>query len=408
MRLFVSARKRILLVAEAVSLAHLARPMALGLALDPLRHDITLACDPRWQAFFTHLPWRIRPISSIGSERFLAALAKGRPIYDLPTLRDYAREDLAVIDEIRPDLVVGDFRLSLSVSARVAKVPYMTVTNAYWSPYARQRFTLPEHPLIPLLGLPVAQALFNLVRPLAFAYHALPLNRLRREYRLPLLGPDLRKVYTDADVTLYADVPELVPTWDLPSHHHYLGPVLWSPPGEKPDWWEKLPNDRPVVYVTLGSSGQGYLLPMVLSALDGLPLTVIAATAGRSSPIRTGNAYVADYLPGMEAAARASLVICNGGSPTSQQAFAAGVPVLGIAGNLDQFLNMAAACSFGAARLLRSDQAAPDLIRRYAQTLLDTPAFSEAASRLSRVFQQYPAGERFAALVASALGETRD
>src|SRR5262249_51452155 len=148
--------------------------------------------------------------------------------------------------------------------------------------------------------------------PVAFAVHARPLNRLRREYGLPGLGHDLRRTYTDADHVLYADVPELVPTVDLPPHHHYLGPVLWSPALGPPAWWGDVPEDRPIVYVTLGSSGRPGLLDAALAALEGLPVTALAATAGRPPPARVpGNARVADYLPGEQASARASLVVCN-------------------------------------------------------------------------------------------------
>lgn len=53
---------------------------------------------------------------------------------------------------------------------------------------------------------------------------------------------------------------------------------------------------------------------------------------------------------------QAQLVVCNGGSPTTNQAFTHGVPVLGIARNMDQFLNMRAIERYGAGVMLRSDR----------------------------------------------------
>ena len=259
----------------------------------------------------------------------------------MKTLRGYVKDELEVIRELAPDVVVGDFRLSLAVSTRVTNTPYMAITNAYWSPYGRQHFPVPELPIARRLGLPIAQGLFQLARPFAFAYHTLPLNRIRREYGLPSLGFDLRRIYTEADHTLYADVPEMAPTFGRPDNHHYLGPILWSPPVELPMWWQDVPRDRPVVYVNLGSSGRRELLPIVLDALADLRVFVIAATLGRSLPRGcSGNVRLANFLPGERAAARASLVICNGGSPTTHQALAASTPVLGLASNMDQHLNM--------------------------------------------------------------------
>ncbi|HEX8204362.1 MAG TPA: glycosyltransferase [Isosphaeraceae bacterium] len=400
-------RRRVLFVSEAVTLAHVARPFVLSRGLDPTRYETILAAAPRYEALFGDWVAGARPIRSIPSEQFLGALARGQPVYDAATLGAYVREDLEVIRETAPDVVVGDFRLSLSVSARVAGVPYLTVTNAYWSPYAHQRFPMPELPLSRRLGVGAARVLFDAVRPLAFALHTRPLNRVRRDYGLPSLGLDLRRVYTDADWTLYADVPELAPTVGLPAHHHYLGPILWSPDGEPPAWWAEVPRDRPAVYVTLGSSGRGALLDAALEALAPLPVSVLAATVRSGAGAGAGvpeNAWVAPFLPGREAAARARLVLCNGGSPATHQALAVGTPVLGLAGNMDQHLNMVGIERRGAGRLLRSEHARPAAIRATVAAMLDDPKWAEAAAAVATIFARYDAVARFRSLVDAAAG----
>ncbi|MYM85256.1 glycosyl transferase family 1 [Duganella sp. FT50W] len=397
-------RKKILFIAEAVTLAHVGRPLALAQTLDRQRYDLHFACAPGYEMFLKGSDLRTWTLNSISSAQFLAALAKGKPVYDAATLAQYVLDDLRLLQAVRPDVVIGDFRLSLSVSARLAQVPYVGVINAYWSPYVEQRYRVPAIPLARLLPVPLAQRLFDLVRPMAFALHSVPLNRVRRAYQLPPLGNDLRRVYTDADQVLYADTPEMFPAYDLPSTHAYLGPVMWSPPTALPSWWDALPRARDIVYVTLGSSGQGALLPRVLRALAPLPLTVIAATAGTIEPgLLPDNAHVAQYLPGELAAERARLVICNGGSPTSQQALAAGVPVLGIAGNLDQYLNMDGVLRTGAGALLRSDRLAEDTLRSTALQLLSQPAPREAARKVAQQFQRYDAGARLAGVLAQLL-----
>lgn len=400
------ARKKILFMAEAVTLAHVGRPLALAQALDRQRYDVSIACAAGYDMFFKGSDLQPLRINSISSERFLAALATGKPVYDAATLQQYVDDDLRVLNQVQPDVVIGDFRLSLAVSARVAGVPYISLINAYWSPYVRQQFRVPALPWSRLLPLPVADRVFRLVRPLAFALHSMPLNRVRRAYRLPSLGTDLRRVYTDADRVLYADIPQMFPARDMPTSHSYMGSVIWSPPTPLPVWWEQLPAQWPIVYVTLGSSGQGNLLPRVLQALADLPITVIAATAGGVSSTGArgsvpANAHVASYLPGAAAAQRAQLVICNGGSPTSQQALVAGVPVLGIAGNLDQYLNMNGVLECGAGLLLRSDRLTEPDLRVAVLALLEQAAPRAAAARLAGHFASYNAG----ALLANLLGK---
>ncbi len=389
-------KKRVLFVGEAVTLAHVARPMVLARALDPARYEVDFAWHPRFAYLFPASGFAMHAIESIPGPRFEAALAAGKPLYDADTLRRYVEEDLRLIALTRPDAVVGDFRLSLAVSAAVAKVPYLNLTNVYWSPYARQRFPVPELPVTKLLGVGLGQLAFSLARPMAFALHARALNTVRREHGLASLGHDLRRTYTWGDHTLYADIPELFATRDLPPNHHFLGGILWSPEVAKPAWWDTLPADRPVVYVTLGSSGRSDLLPVVLEALAGLPLTVIAATAGRVAlPRVPANAFVADFLPGEAAAARARLVICNGGSPTTQQALAAGVPVLGIPSNLDQYLNMQAVVAAGAGHLLRAGQTSAPAVNAAASALLNGERYAESAARLAGHFGRYDAAALF-------------
>ena len=152
---------------------------------------------------------------------------------------------------------------------------------------------------------------------------------MRHEHGLPKLAADLRTIYSDADHVLYADSPDLFPIDRLPSNHHYLGPILWSAKAPLPSWWNDVPDDRPSVYVTLGSSGRASTLSRVVDALADLPVTLLISTAGGPAPRRVPpNALVADYLPGTETAARSRLVVCNGGSLTCQQALTAGVPVI--------------------------------------------------------------------------------
>lgn len=405
----MEAVQRVLFFAEAVTLAHVARPIVLANSLDPNRYEAVVACSPRYQRFLDPQPWRSVALQSIASQQFTDALAKGSPVYDTSTLRGYVRDDLKIIEAIKPDLVVGDFRISLSVSCRLAGVPYAAVSNTYWSPYLTgpAKFPLPVLPMTRFLPIPVARALFNIARPLAFAMHCQPMNRVRQENGMASLGTDLRRVYTDADHVLYADSPGLFATSLLPPNHRILGPILWSPPLAVPAWWNSLSPDRPAVYVTLGSSGQSTTLQKVLDQLSELPLTVMASTAGADLPQRRpANIYLSDYLPGTEAAARSRLVICNGGSPTSQQAFAAGVPVLGIAGNMDQFLNMAAVVSAGAGLVLRSDRLRPTEIRHAVQHVLNDPRYAAAAAKLGQA-SGFDAGQRFRAWVDETLTLTQ-
>ncbi len=401
----MSAR-RILFFAETVTLAHLARPVALARQLDPRRFEPVIAAGPRYRELVAGEAVIFRDLATITGERFLDALAKGRPVYSFSVLRSYVEEDLRHIEAVKPAVVVGDFRLSLSVSARLARVPYVAISNAYWSPYADPQWEIPSHPAVGFVGPRIAGAGFRLVRPLAFAVHSMPMHRLRRSFGLPSLGFDLRRVYTDGDWTLYADAPELVPTPRLPlgGRHRYIGPVLWSPHVQLPPWWSSLPNDVPLIYVTMGSSGKGATLGVALNAVKTLPCVVAVAGAGaRVEAELPQNAFIADYLPGDLVTARARAVVCNGGSPTTHQALAKGVPVLGLPENLDQHLNMGFIEAFGAGKSLRADGADSESVRTTLQQLLQEERYTHRAIEAGRAFGRYDAGACFQEVLQSIL-----
>jgi len=401
-----AALTSVLFLSEAVTLAHAVRPMVLARAVHQAGYDVCVAWDGRYRSLFPKLPFREANLRSMSTERFLHALAYGRPIYDVDTLYQYVEDDVSAIRAVNPAIVIGDFRLTLPISAALTGIPCMTVTNAYWSPYASQKFPVPAVPMSRLIGIKTAQRVFDLIRPLAFAYHALPMNRVRTTYGLAKLPWDLRHVYTSADHVLYADVPELVPTDGAPGNHYYLGPILWSPDTSLPRWWQEIPNDKPVIYVTLGSSGNPDTLRRVLEALADMPVFVLAATAGRLGPCVPvpRNARTADFLPGERASARADLVICNGGSPTTQQALAAGTPILGIAGNMDQMLNMQSIARVGAGIFLRDIAATDSDIRTSLTTLLKDQNYRKAAKEVAGVFARYRATERFLSLIDNLTG----
>ncbi|HRQ59331.1 MAG TPA: glycosyltransferase [Azoarcus taiwanensis] len=316
---------------------------------------------------------------------FAWRLERGQPLYDLPTLVDYVDNDVALLDTEQPDVVIGDFRLSLSVSARLRRIPYITICDAYWSPERALHAPLPVLGVTRFTPIPLAALLFQCVAGIALRLHALPMERLRRRYGLASLGFDLRRCYTDADLRLFANFPALFPDVETGPHADFIGPIAWSP-SARPDLDFLDRDGAPLVYVTMGSSGDPAVLGTLLPILEASDCRIAIATAGRPVPALrpSSRTSVFDYLPGDLVCRHASLVICNGGSPTTNQALAHGVPVLGIARNMDQFLNMQAVADFGAGVVVRADRAQRRQLQTAITEILGNPRYRERASSLAR------------------------
>jgi UDP:flavonoid glycosyltransferase YjiC (YdhE family) len=340
-------------------------------------------------------------------EQFLANIAKGAPAFPTAVLRRYVSHDRELIRSIRPDLVIGDMRLSLPISAHLEATPSAVMINAYWSPYTKRRSILPELPLTRFVPPRLLGGVYRLTESFAYGLHIGLMNSLRKEFGMAPLPPDFRALYTEGNYVLYADIPEFVPAVDLPRHHYYVGICPWMPSAPKPDWWDRMLDDpKPKVFVSLGSSGPLKVLPELLRALGKLPVSVVISTSGRKTPGVTSSMYVADLLPFTETALRSSVVVSHGGSGGLYPAMAAGTPVLGIPSNADQHLSTAVLEENGAGLGVRVEEASEKRLFRAFEKLLFDPKYATAARQWAEVYARYDSGAMFARFLREALENT--
>lgn len=418
----MNTKRRILFVAENVTLAQCVRLVTLARALDRERFEVHFACSDFPALIFGGTELVRHPITSLAPDVAARALEAGQRLYEKSTLLRYIDAERRLLDEIRPELVVGDFRLSLSTSAELMGVPSAVLINAYWSPLlSRSAFPVPDHPILGWLGEAMTERYFPRAVPHVFRHFASPINAARAALGLPAVG-SLLEVLTHGSFTLYPDDPALFEMNAAPSHHRFLGPVLWQPQleGELGSREEDaaarpvLESGRPLVYVTLGSSGSVGLLPQVVDALAGLPVVAIVATAGRVAlPSLPPNVIARRFVRGGDLARRAALVISNGGSTTGYQALAQGTPVLGLPSNFDQHLATEVIDRAGAGISLKARLADAPRIRSAIERALGDAELRRGAARVAASFAQHDSAAAFRALLdepgvcASAARENR-
>ena len=378
-----ASRIKVLFFAEGATLAQLVRPLALARLLDPERFDVTF-CRPAARGWLTaDAAFRIVDLAVLPEAQFARRRDNFSPLYDYATLKRYVDDDLTLIDDIHPQVIVGDSRLSLSVSARLRVTPYMALCDACLSPENGAPASLPVFACTRYLPIALIEPLFRAVSGIAMRYHALPLERLRAHYGLPSLGYDVLRGFSDADLRLFASIPMLFPKLYPGADAAYIGPITGFPSAlAAPAFFD---DEGPLVYVTLGSSGSPHLLTRIVTVLERLDCQVIVATAGKVPSFKPASerTRIFDYLPGELVCRHAQLVVCNGGSAAANQALANGVPVLGIARSIDQLFNMRAVESFGAGLLVRADRASSARLREAADELLREWWFTERAQKLA-------------------------
>lgn len=390
----------ILFIGEDVSLAHVVRPLILAATLQN-EYEVIFASGGRYEHLVKERGIGHHKIFTQSAESFLSRVAKGQ---NASTTEDFAKAveaDLSIIKELSPDLIVGDLRLSLGISAKYTKTPYISIMNAHWSPYSTLVPPPPEHPIVKILGVKIASLLMPVLTPMILKKFAGPFNAIRKAYSLARIK-EYREVFTCADWTIYADIPTLAPTKNTPLNHVYIGPTFWSPDVSLPDWWDLLPADKPVVYVAMGSTGNIQIVKDLLDELHAMDIAVMLASSGRFDLESTPeNVFIADYLPGIEACKRATMVICNGGTGTVNQALSTKTPILGIPLNGDQYFTMGSLANQGAGLFIRSGKINRKRIRIAVTEILSNTKYAQVCEKLYNEILQYNALEKFPEFINS-------
>lgn len=333
---------RILMVAEAVTFAHVARILSLSKVIETLypKAKLFFAFDNRYADL---IPSGLIPIPlwSIDSQKFLKAVNSNHFPYSETDLQKYVCDEIDLLERLRPQLVIGDFRITLAISCRKMKIPYIAVTNSYWLPELSKGSEPPNVKILSFFPKRFAKFLFRMVSPMVYAFEAAPFNRVARFFLEPDLGGSLLKVYTQGDFQFLVEPPH----WTFLSESETrkcIGPLGWNPKEVAlPNWWEELDWSFPTILISVGSSGANEMVDLVLSAVENLGFQVLIA--GGAHPKRQYQGVKIHqhfFLPLGLVLSKAHLFVFNGGSLSMVESLKNGCPMIGIASNYDQLLNL--------------------------------------------------------------------
>ncbi|MBK8576352.1 MAG: AMP-binding protein [Elusimicrobia bacterium] len=113
-------RAKILFVPEGVALSHPARLFQLARQLDPETYEIHMAVDPRYRRVLGPTAFYMHDMVSLSSATFDRRVGRGGVVYTEEDLEKFVQQELALFDLVQPDIVVGDWRPSLGISAQIA------------------------------------------------------------------------------------------------------------------------------------------------------------------------------------------------------------------------------------------------------------------------------------------------
>ena len=180
-----------------------------------------------------------------------------------------------------------------------------------------------------------------------------------------------------APLYLYYTAPPFeVTEFGLPASFRLVGPGLWEPPAQEPDWLDDI--DAPLVLVSASSEYQrdDALVEVALEAMRSEDVRVIVTTAAHD-PQRFDappNARVERWLPHGPVLRKAACVVCHGGMGITQKALAAGVPVCVVPFGRDQSEVARRVADAGGGTMIMPDDLDPASLRTAIQTTMSMRA----------------------------------
>lgn len=330
--------KRVLVIGDSMSLAHVSRAIVVARRLIREGANVVFATGPAHQALARQEGFDPREVYCVSPEYAHAAIRRGSHIFDLKTLKRYVDSDLALIRRESPELIVGDMRMSLNISAELAGVEYWSIVSGYLTRYYSAPQSPPRtFPLLRMLGSRISRAVYPAVKGMMLRHYAANFQRYRRELGLSEVE-NVFDVIASPHRNLIADLPRFIPCARLPAHFDYVGPLLWEPDVPDPPWLDQLDSDAPTAYVSMGSTGDARDLSRILVSLRNAGWQVMATT-GNLDDAGDG-IFTCKYARGSTLLNRSHVLVCHGGSGTLYQAIAHGVPVVGVPTFHDQETNL--------------------------------------------------------------------
>ncbi len=244
------------------TLSHLSRPLSVALEMRSRGHEVVFAGESPKKRFIEREGFTVLPAYEPDPNVLFGNIRAGklRFVSDDEISR-MLEADLALYSEVKPDLVLTDGRFTAPISTHIGGLKHAAIVNVSSTEYRAVPY-IPFFEWIPESLAKRDTALwrmldrFNLsAEMLVFDSAMHTFTKLSRKFGLEKTIT-ATNCLTGKDLTLLADVPEYFPTRNLPKDYHYIGPLTFKQGDDaKPSWWPPAKNGRPLVYITMGTTG---------------------------------------------------------------------------------------------------------------------------------------------------------
>ena len=324
-------------------------------------------------------------------------------------LKQRVESEIALYQELNPIAVVIGFTLSVTISARAAKIPLVYVVPfPLTRPFLDANLsTFPDefdYPVLRIIPKHLLDRLTNLWLKNTKLWIK-PFQRVARQYGIPPINKLVDIL--EGDFNLITDIPQLTGIPDLPENWQYVGPIFAHLEGEVPPELLDLSHDQPIIYCAMGSSANRAVLKTVIEGFENAPYTVIAPIKAhlQSHEITIPkNVLVYDWLPAPKVNPLADIAVIHGGQGTVQTACAAGTPFVGIGLQPEQESNIDALVRQGSAIRIRKRRLSRESLLTAIEQLLNDPSARQKAKEIQGLFAVWDGTKNAAGFLKQKFG----
>jgi zeaxanthin glucosyltransferase len=197
------------------------------------------------------------------------------------------------------------------------------------------------------------------------------------------------------------------PRGNLPECFHYVGPIRPTSKPAVPFPWHRL-NGQPLIYASLGTVNQHRrVFEAIAQSCSGLHAQLVLSLGGagdvnefRDLP---GSPLVVDFAPQLQLLERTTLTITHGGLNTTLESLAAGVPLVSVPINFDQFGVAARIRWTGTGEFLKLRKLTPESLRATVMKVLSNPSYRQAATRMREAIAATNGAQRAADIIEEVI-----
>ncbi|MFC2113008.1 glycosyltransferase [Bacteroidota bacterium] len=249
-------------------------------------------------------------------------------------------EQVKVIKEYNPTLVIGDTSFTLKMAAEATGVHYLSILNGYSTRYYKlTRKLSPNHPAARLINWLPDVLLLQIVRigeAWNFSLILKEFNKVRAKYKLQKTTHFLEELTGNNNVI--CDLPEIFPQKNLPNTFHFIGPLFHNNEMSGSTILEKLNSNKKTILITMGSSKEWERFKFL--NMEEFAKYNVIVVGENNSVMHASFLLKTPFVNFNEVLPKVDLVICHGGNGTVYNALLNKVPVLCHQSNLEQTWNV--------------------------------------------------------------------